>query len=260
MRGHADTPLARARAVQLRWPWLIASHELAAFIHGWAIVGFPELGFTPVVKSRRSVPGGRLYRWLLTTSDIVVVDGIRVTSPIRTATDLLRRRARDAAVIGVDSALRKGGLTLDAIAGRLEKLAGEPGIRNAWKALPTLDPKSGSPTESKTRLIMWDRKVYPQSQVPLRGADGGIYYADLVAEGVVFEPEGFAYHGNEDAHESDVRRFNALALAARTSGYDFCRITFKDAFTHSTRTGDLIVNTILARRRRLGRSGPPIGT
>ena len=257
--GYADSPLTRARAIQMRWPSLVASHHLAALAHGFAIVGTPRLSFTATNKSRRNLPSARLYRWLLPETDVVEIDGVRVTSKLRTALDLVRLKDRDTAVIAVDSALHEALLTLGEIAERLERLVGEPGIRNAWKAFITLDPKSASPGESKTRLIMWDLKIYPQTQVLIVGPDGAKYFADFVVEGVVFEQEGFAYHGHEEAHEDDVRRFNALAIAARSSGYDFCRITFKDAFARKVATGNTIVNTILARRRRLGRNGPTIG-
>jgi hypothetical protein len=98
---------------------------------------------------------------------------------------------------------------------------------------------------------MWDRRIYPQTQVPVHGADGRTYYADFVAKGVVFEAEGFAYHGGKQEHQDDVRRFNALAAAARANGLDFARITYDDAFLRSRQTGDLVVRTIAARARRL---------
>jgi hypothetical protein len=98
---------------------------------------------------------------------------------------------------------------------------------------------------------MWDRGIYPQTQVLIVGLDGSKYYLDFLVEGVAFEQEGFAYHGHEEAHEIDTRRFNALAIAARGSGLDFCRLTFKDAFARTKATGDVIVATIAARRRRL---------
>jgi hypothetical protein len=257
--GYPDSPMARARAIQLRNPDLVASHELAAAAHGWGLVGTPELGFTSTTKSRTAIPGGRLYRWLLPASEIVVIDGVRVTAQLRTATDLMRRADRDTAVLAVDSALRLGHLKLDAIADKLERLVREPGVRRAWRAFVCLDPKSGSVTESKARLLMWDRKIYPQTQVPLPGQDGKTYYADAVAEGVVFESEGFIYHGDAEAHEDDVRRFNAVANAARGSGHDFCRLTYRGLFHRTRETGDLIVRTIAARKRRLlrGAQQPP---
>ena len=252
--GYVDTPLARARLLQLRRPQLVASHELAAAIHGWPLVKNPELGFTSVEKQRVSVPGGRLYRWILRPDEIVLVAGVRVTTKLRTATDLLRRRDRDTAVIALDAAIRRGDLALDAIAERLEQLAHEPGIRNAWRAFIRLDPKAQSVTESKGRMIMWDREIYPQLQVPYIGRDGKTYYADAEADGVLFEFEGFIYHGDEIAHEDDTSRFNDIATSARGADRDFCRITYKATFYRTHETGDMIVRVVAARKRRLRRS------
>jgi hypothetical protein len=100
---------------------------------------------------------------------------------------------------------------------------------------------------------MWDRKIYPQTQVPLPGQYGKTYYADAVADGVVFEFEGFAYHGDEDAHEGDAVRFNDVANAARGSNLDFCRITFKGVFYRTQETGDMMERVIAARTRRIRR-------
>lgn len=254
-----DSPLSRARALQLMKPNLVAALDLAAAVHGFALVRPPLLSFNAVDKSRYDIPGGRLVRWLLRDEDVELVDGIRVTGRLRTAVDLLRDRDRDSGVIAVDSALRLGAVHLDAIADELVRLAGEPGVRRAWRAFPILDPKAGSPTESKVRLIMWDRKVYPQSQVHVVGPDGENYYLDFVVDGVAFEAEGSAYHGGSEAHEGDVTRFNALGAAAKSHGYDWVRVTFRQAFGHPEVTGKVITRAIAARRRRLSRQPLTIG-
>ncbi|MDX6286306.1 MAG: hypothetical protein QOG53_1791 [Frankiales bacterium] len=247
--------LTHARAVQLVRPKLVASHQLAAAIHGFDLVRPPRMDFTGTDKSRLDVPAGHLYRWALPSSDVVNIDGVLVTSPLRTAVDLMRERDRDTAVIAVDSALRKRIVFLDGIAERLEFLAGERGVKRSWKAFVCLDPKSGSPGESKTRLIMWDLKLYPQAQVPVIDADGNLRYFDFLLEGVVFEPEGAKYHASDEAHEADTQRFNALAITARSCGHDFVRMTYKFIFGDRRAVERLILRTIRARRRRLGRIG-----
>jgi hypothetical protein len=250
--GIEDSPLVRARTVQLLRPQAVASHELAAYIHMFALVRDPKLQFTGNDKSRRDIPGGQLFRWLLSDEDVEQINGLWVTTKLRTAVDLLRQQDRDVAVIAVDSALRSAQVSLDAIAARLELLTGDPFVRRAWKRFGQLDPKSDSPTESKVRMIMCDRDVHPQTQVPVLGPGGETYYLDFLAGGVAFEAEGFKYHGTPEAHEADVGRFNSLGVAARSNGLDFARITFRNAFAQTLRTGDMIVRTIAARRRRLG--------
>src|SRR4051812_43839441 len=100
MPGVGRSPLVLARALQRRQPTLVASHGLAAAAHRWGTVGPVEQSFTPLSGSRVSVPpAGTLYRWELDESEIVEVDGVLVTEPLRTAADMMRRKSRHTAVI-----------------------------------------------------------------------------------------------------------------------------------------------------------------
>src|SRR3954447_9124335 len=147
--GVEETPAVRAQAVQLLRPNTVASHELAAFIHGFALVGEPKLQFTGRDKSRRDIPGGgRLFRWLLPEEDLELINGVWLTTKLRTAVDMLRQPNRDVGAIVADSSLRQGAVSLDAIAERLDGMGGEPFIRRAWSRFALLDPKADAPTES----------------------------------------------------------------------------------------------------------------
>lgn len=113
----AVTLRTRVRAAQLRRPALVASHRTAARLYG-ADVLTDALEFLDD-GGRYDVPGGRARRTTWRRGDVVTLDGLTVTSPARTASDLLRCADRDEAVCAVDGLLRCGAVALDAIAAYL---------------------------------------------------------------------------------------------------------------------------------------------
>lgn len=247
--GMTVTPTLQARAVQRLRPSLVVSHELAALILQLDARESPPLTFTPADGLRRNVPtGGRLYRWHLPASDIIEIDGLRVTSPERTCVDVMRADASDRAAIVLDSALRTGVAGLDGIAARLERLGGDVGVPQAWEHFRLADPRSEAATESKVRRILYRLGLYPRSQVVIVLADGRRYRVDFVVDGVIIECEGFAYHGGVEEHQADVRRFNELLVAA--TGHTAMRITWRDAFLDEERTERAILATVAAHKRR----------
>lgn len=217
---------ARVAAEQLRHGALVASHRTAAALHGGDVL-VAGLDFVADTSSRYDVPGGTLYRWHLAAGDVVDLDGLRVTSPVRTATDLLRALPRDEAVIAVDGLLRAGAVTLDAVAARLRRLARHRHVARAWRAFARLDPASGSVAESQARLVMYDAALFPATQVPV-DVGGRVVRVDFCfPERVAVEVEGFAYHSTREQHQADVRRFNALARGADVT---VLRFSWADVF------------------------------
>jgi hypothetical protein len=200
----------RVRAEQLRRPQLVASHRAAVrLLGGDALVD----GFDFLVEGdgRYDVPGGRALRTQWRRGDVVEVDGLRVTSPARTATDLLRGRPRNEAVVAVDSLLRIGATELRRVGRALEQLRGERHTHRARRAFERLDPASGSVAESLARLALWDAGLFPRTQVVLLDGTGRQVRVDFwFPAGVAIEVEGFAFHSTRDQHQADISRFNAL--------------------------------------------------
>lgn len=233
----------RVRAEQLRHGALVASHRTAAVLHGGEVL-VPSFDFTVDGRGRYDVPSGSLHRWTLDRGDVVRVGGLRVTSPARTATDLLRALPRDEAVIAVDALLRAGAVTLDAIARRLERLAGRRFVRaRAWPAFAPLDPRAGSVAESKARLVLHDAGLFPRSQAVLVDGPGRRVRVDFwFPAGVAIEVEGFAFHSSREQHQADVARFNELT---RIPGLTVLRASWADVF-HRPRVLVTAVRSALA--------------
>lgn len=219
---------ARVRAEQLRHGALVASHRTAAALHGADLL-VPGFEFTVDGAGRYDAPNGAVHRWTLDRGDVRTIDGLRMTSAARTATDLLRALPRDEAVIAVDGLLRSRAVTLDAVAARLERLAGRRFTRSrAWPAFRRLDPRAGSVAESQARLVLHDAGLRPRSQAVLVDVTGRRVRVDFwFAAGVAVEVEGFAFHASRDQHQSDIARFNDLA---RIPGVTVLRFSWADVF------------------------------
>ena len=135
----------------------------------------------------------------LRDDEIEEVDGLPVTSLVRTALDLARSLPHEAAVVALDAALRQGRLHRDVLRERLFDLAGTPGSRAAARAVDFADGRSESVGESRSRVVLHRWGVGPSSlQFEVRG-EGGLLVArtDFAWEehGLVGEFDGRVKYG-----------------------------------------------------------------
>jgi hypothetical protein len=143
---HATFPLLALGAV--------VSHTSAAVLHG---VPLFATTLTRVQLTRDQIPGGKarsatqLHAAALDASDVVVVDGIAVTTLPRTVADLARSLSFEQAVVTGDAALRQG-LSRDEIEDCLLRMRRWPGIIQARRVTRFLDGRSESPGESRSRV------------------------------------------------------------------------------------------------------------
>lgn len=187
--------LDKVRAAALVHPEAIVVGEGAAAIHGlwcprpggWARV---ELA-TP--QTHRRVAGVRLLRRRIDESDTTVVDGLRCTSPGRTALDIAAGATLAEGLVVVDSFGRLTGPTrrqalaasfrtdireeLLSVSARMRCVRG---IDRARYAAALANPAAESAPESYARGLFLSAG-FPEPAVgrPIRGADGRTYYADL---------------------------------------------------------------------------------
>ncbi|MHB9861736.1 endonuclease domain-containing protein [Streptomyces sp. YIM S03343] len=214
-----------ARAIQILRPRFVCSHSTAAALHRIELLGkdpgSATLEFSVTVRASTDQPAGVRVRTAthLTGNDLTVRKGLVVTAPARTVADLLRAGPRDDAVVAADSALsprRVAGVSRPALVtpASLEAELTPPhhGARQARRWLGLTDPAAGSPAETIARLRMHDAGLCPATQVELRAQAGRRVRPDFLflAEGLVVEIEGYAFHGTREAHAQDARRFNEL--------------------------------------------------
>lgn len=101
----------------------------------------------------RSRPGVRVRRDMLHPGEITEVGGVRVTSRLRTAFDLARWLPFTEGVVAVD-ALARGEFAPDLLLHFAARYTGLRHVRRVADVLAYADPRSGSPPETRLRLIL----------------------------------------------------------------------------------------------------------
>jgi hypothetical protein len=251
----AAHPLVRLRALQARHPYLVVSHRTAAVLLGIDVLRRPgepdplegELECIDPRAERPRVrrPGFRVHRSALSAGEVMTVRGLRLTSSVRTVTDLLRSGQRNFAVAALDTALRKRLVSLAEVAAALEE-GSQLCRRRAWEAFRLADPRAESVSESEARLAMHDAGLRPRSQA-LVLTPGGVRRLDFLfeAEGLGVEPEGRRHHWTRPGHQRDARRFNDLGACRKVR--HVLRYTWEDVFLRP----EAMIAEIQAHLRRL---------
>ncbi len=169
------------------------SHASAAVLWGLPMYRMGDQPVQIVVDGTRHsrVIAGVVRRDMrLDDGDVAEIDGIRVTSLIRTTFDVARTAAFDTAVSCADAALRRravSGQTVDAEADanwRAEALRrarpGLRGVRQAREVIEFADGRSQLPGESASRVRMHQLGFSNYDlQVPVTGAQGDRYWVDF---------------------------------------------------------------------------------
>jgi hypothetical protein len=169
--------LVRATIAGLRRP-AVVSHQSAAVLHGLPLWDVP-LDRVHVTRRPRAWNDASAVLCChvarLRDDEVVEVDGLQVTDPIRTALDLARSLPHEAAVVALDAALRLDVLSHEVLRGRLFDIAGTPGSRSAARAVADADGRSESVGESRSRVILHRWKLPPSSlQFEIRSTDGAL--------------------------------------------------------------------------------------
>jgi very-short-patch-repair endonuclease len=151
----------------------------AGWLHGATMVLRPNehLDLRPVsiflpagrgrLRNPLSDSGERTFQ----PGDIVEVEGLRVTSPLRTACDLGRVRWTDQAIAALDAMLRLGAFTKDELLAEIQRFRGMRWVTTLRAIAPLADGRAESPGESVLRLRCCEcgLRVEPQVEVWIDG-------------------------------------------------------------------------------------------
>ena len=218
---------ARAATVGLRGT---ASHTSAARAWGIELVqrDSPVEVTVGRDRSRASWPAAVVHRRDLAPEDVVLVDGLRLTTPLRTVLDLARSLPLEQAVAAADSALRSGLVTLDALLAAARALPTARGLSRVSRVVSLVDPSSGSVLESVCRVLFALAGLpAAHTQFSVRGPGGRILGRVDFAwpeQRLVVETDGFAFHADRRSYRDDRRRTNALVVA----GWRVLRFSWED--------------------------------
>lgn len=213
-----DSWQLRAEALRLVVPrGSFACDETAAWLHGATMALAPNSHVTlPRVAFFRPADEGRLRNPLVASGertvapgDLMDVDGLLVTTPLRTALDLGRLRHRDQALSALDALLRLGVFTRDELLGSVERFARQRGVVQLRWLAPLADGRAESAGESALRLRWYDAGLpAPQLQilVPREGREP--LRIDLGLEELRFaaEYDGAEFHASPEQGRHDAAR------------------------------------------------------
>jgi hypothetical protein len=167
--------LDRARSAALQSPRAAISHLAAAIAHGAPTYGGLDRACltVPSGTALRRLAHVHLHRATLSESDVVLLEGYRVTAPARTVMDVAREFGVPAGVVAADFALHTGLVSAQDLHAAYEQCQGWPGRTAARITLLSADGLAESPLESLSRLRMAGAAVPPpKSQQEICDLDG----------------------------------------------------------------------------------------
>jgi hypothetical protein len=145
----------------------------------------------------------------LLLDDVMVVEGLSVTTPLRTALDLGRLLHRDQAIAALDSLLRTEQFSRGDLLLAQRRYRGYRGVRQLRELAPLADGRSQSPGESVLRLRWHDCSDLPEP-VPQWEVTGpwGSRFLDLAVPELKYagEYDGEEFHGPDQAANDADRR------------------------------------------------------
>ncbi|HET8559543.1 MAG TPA: type IV toxin-antitoxin system AbiEi family antitoxin domain-containing protein [Marmoricola sp.] len=147
----AETAEVRARAAGLLLPaGAVLVDRTAAWVHG-VDVPLPQPHLLPPLEALTPSTRGRQRR-TLAARDVTVVGAVRVTTPLRTATDLGRTLAPATALGVVDAFLRCGLCSHRELLAELPRFGRHGGIVGLRHVVALADPRARDAAESALRF------------------------------------------------------------------------------------------------------------
>ena len=230
---------------------MVVSHESAGLIHGLWLPGLPDsiLHLTIAGQADRVDQGIRVHGSALAESLVEIAQGVRVTSPARTAIDLARGRSFDDALVAIDGAARllatrSGEMTRSDLrdvpvrngAQERARLELQEAFASVWTwpgtvvvraAIAHMCVGSESPFESRSRAwMLLGRLPHPEVGYRVVGASGKVYWSDFAwpDRRLLGEADGTGKYGiREQDVRASLRAERARQRDLEDAGWTFVR-------------------------------------
>ncbi len=227
----------------------LVSHHTAAAIWGFDVTGMRKVElWVPSSRSMRSSlvvahRGERLDR-----ADRAVVDGIPITTPVRTLIDIAGRIEDEQLLALTEELVRRRVVSEDRLHARLQALrsAGRPG---AGRLMTLLEARGSGPAlESRLEVRVWRLLRSSGLPVPIRQhrvvAEGCRYRLDFAWPDrmVAVECDGWLAHGGQGAFNEDRIRLGGLVA----SGWRVIPVTWRECSSEPAR----VVRRVMAALSR----------
>ena len=202
-------------------PGAVVTDRTAGWLHGAQRILAPgDHLVVPKVSVFHRGRGCRLRAELLASGqrmmpdeDIVEMDGLLVTTPLRTACDLGRLLRRDQAFAALDAMLALGVFDKLQLVDAASGYRGYRWVRQLRALAPLADARAQSPEESILRLRWLDCGTLPPPELQLpvpapASVPGGLYFVDVGCDELRFgaEYDGEEFHGPEQQEHDATRR------------------------------------------------------
>lgn len=218
--GAPDTHRARACAhLLLLGDRAAVSHASAGYLHALlpAPPDQPQL-VVPADRHAKGRAGAQVRRSrTLTTGDVVELDGLRVTSVVRTLRDLAFGRTWEQVYDLVTDAEQRRLASLDELVAAAERLRHGPGGGRFLEVVQQRRAdRSDSALERDTRDATRKAGYAPSAgPFPVRVRSGRILHLDVVFPVAWFaiECDGFGFHSDRRAFERDRQRWQQIQQA-----------------------------------------------
>jgi very-short-patch-repair endonuclease len=167
--------VTRARAA---WLWAGGGCTLVG-LSAAAVLGTkwidPDLP-AEICRDDRHAPDGIVVRgYQLCAEDVCTVDGMRVTTPQRTAFELGRMLPPDRAVVHLDALVRATRLSAPDVLAVADLHTGARGLRRLRQVMQVVDGGAESPQETRLRLTLVNAGLpRPETQIEFRDRYGRV--------------------------------------------------------------------------------------
>ncbi|MBJ7337633.1 DUF559 domain-containing protein [Mycolicibacterium sp.] len=126
-------------------------------------------------EDRHSPRGIVVHTYGLLGSEICTIDGMRTTTPERTAFDIGRTMPQDTALVHLDALARATGLAVSDVVAIADSRPGSRGVRTLRETLQHMDGGAESPRETRLRMaIVRAGLPRPATQIELRDRYGRV--------------------------------------------------------------------------------------
>lgn len=244
-RGAELTPtmLAKACWLRSRRRGILAGFSAAA-LHGAKWID-PALPAAIIDTNRRPADGIQTWEERIEPDEITIIDGMRATTPPRTALDLARRWPLGFAVAAVDALTQATDLKVADVELLVDRYRGRRGMKAARAALELVDGGAQSPKETWLRLLLLRAGFpRPQTQIVVRNEWGWVEaFLDMGWEDikVAIEYDGDQHRSSRYQYVKDIRRLEKLE---QRFGWIVVRVIAED------HPDDIVRRVARARARR----------
>ena len=233
-----DTLELRAQSVVAAVPRnVVVCDRTAAWLHGVNVTGLSGRLDLPPLDVYRIGGDNRVRRAAcqagtrtLGPFDVQLLEGLAVTTPLRTALDLGRLLPRGEAIGALDGLLRLRRFDVDDLYVELPRFKGARGVVQLRRLVPLADARAESPAESRLRLQLHDGGLPPPAvQHEVRTPHGALVarldlaYPDLL---LAVEYDGRDFHTTPQAQTHDRARRARL----RRLGWTVVVLTSEDVY------------------------------